>query len=697
MEKKSGVSEGTRSLPSGSGAVKTIGATFQPNLAMGGGSYRIPIDLPSGPGTFAPKLELLYDTAIGNGILGLGWAHSIPFIERKRSNVYAPPDEDEYSVGGGETLIARPDGSFVPFIQQALQTYRFAANHWTSVAPSLVTMRYGSTEASRITAVVDGAPRVHRWLLDRITFPGDRHVDVEYKSDGIQRYPRHVRWSVFRIDFLYEDRPDAFVRHDAGFALRTTRRCHRIELHHERLASTLIRTIDFTYTSAAYNGVSLMTEVRVTGWRDGVPATLPRLAFGYTQFDPAARQIEKFTSRTQPAPALDQETTILDFRGTALPGVLRLNGREAVYYPNVGNHRWGAPQRLRHVPNVNLADEGVRFADITGSGTADLVVSSGSGTGYYANDPELGFQRRRELTSAPTFSVADPDTRLIDLDGDGVSDLLSLRTRRPLAFFNREDGWGDAVSLPPAAIPDVDFTNSRLRFVDMNGDGSIDLVLLKSRRIVWWPNLGDGRWGEQQVMADTPEFDVPRRDDDVYLADVNGDGLADLILVGNGRVQIFINQSGSGFSSAIVLDRTPLIASGNFLLADMTGSGTSGLLWTSEGGGTTHAYWYLDLLNGVKPQLLSTIDNGAGLVTTLEYSTSTRERVRDLDAGVAWSGYLPFPVAVVKRLTHTDSVRGRSRTVVYDYHDGHFDGRAREYLGFAQVIRGNSRAKGRRR
>lgn len=688
MEKKSGVSEGNSGLPHGSGGVRTIGATFQPNLALGGGSYRVPIDLPAGPGAFAPKLELLYDTSIGNGIFGLGWTHSIPYIEQRRQNVYAPREEPEYSAGGAETLVARGDGSFVPFIQQALQTFHFDGAQWISRAPSLVEMRYGATDASRIAGVVNGAPRVYRWLLDRITFPGGRIVDVDYEAAGAQRYLRRLRWSVFRVDFVYEPRPDAFSQFDAGFELRVDRRCRRIELHQERLDPTLVRTFDFTYAEAPYTGVSLLTNVDVTGQREtgGVmtEARLPRLTLGYTSFDPGARRIEKFTSLSLPPPALDDETTLLDFRGTALPGILRLDGRGGMYWPNLGNHRWGAPQQLRNVPPAALSDQGVRFADITGSGTVDLVVANANGTGYYPNDPEQGFQPRRTLTSAPTFTVADPDTHLLDLDGDGRADLLSLRHRHPLAFFRRDDGWGDPLSLPRSAVPDVDFTDPRLRFADMNGDGSADLVLLVSRRIVWWPSLGDGRWGDQRVMEATPAFDVPRPQEDVYLADVNGDGLADLVLVGRGSVRVCINRVGEGFSEPIVLERTPMLSNGNFLIADMSGSGTSGLLWTSEGG-IAHAYWYLDLLNGVKPQLLASIDNGAGLVTTLEYSTSTRERVRDLDAGVAWSGHLPFTVAVVKRLVHTDVVRNRTRTVVYDYHDGHYDGRAREYLGFARV------------
>src|SRR5262245_49147609 len=118
MEKKSGVSETDVSLPSGGGALKSIGDTFQPNLAMGGGSYKIPIDLPQGPGGFSPKLELLYNTGFGNGPFGMGWVLSVPFIGQRQQPLFAPPGEPEYTVSGTETLIATPDGSFVPFIQQ---------------------------------------------------------------------------------------------------------------------------------------------------------------------------------------------------------------------------------------------------------------------------------------------------------------------------------------------------------------------------------------------------------------------------------------------------------------------------------------------------------------------------------------------------------------------------------------------------
>src|SRR5947209_18521225 len=121
MEKKSGVGEQSTSLPGGGGGIRSIGDSFQPNLAMGGGSYKVPIDLPLGPGGLAPKLDLSYNTGLGNGPFGLGWALSVPFIERRRKSPFAIPGEPEYSVSGAERLVRLTTGEFVPFISQNVQ------------------------------------------------------------------------------------------------------------------------------------------------------------------------------------------------------------------------------------------------------------------------------------------------------------------------------------------------------------------------------------------------------------------------------------------------------------------------------------------------------------------------------------------------------------------------------------------------
>jgi RHS repeat-associated protein len=693
MEKKSGVQNGSRSLP-GTGGNQSSGDTFQPNLAMGGGSYKIPFDLPSGPGGFSPKLELNYNTGFGNGIFGLGWFLALPFIECKRNSPYSSGQAEEYSLAGAETLIPFDNqGSYIPAIQQKLQPFRFQNGFWTSMTPDLVELRFGASANSRLEGMVDGTPKVHSWLCDQMTFPGNRVISFNYDEVERQRYLRRISWSVFSLEFEYEAREDAFSLHTSGFELRTDRRCSRMTLHQSRLApNTLMRTYDFGYESAEFTKTSLLNSFSLTGWRmvGGVatPTVMPPFQFGYTRLDVAGKKIQKFRSSVTPPPSLHEDSTVIDYRGSSLPGILRMNGLEATWWENRGNLTWGPPERIPFLPqSIHLGEENVRFADLTGNGTADLVLASTGGGSYYANDPDQGFSRRTNLPIAPGFDLNAEDTWLVDLDGDRAADLLCFRNGVPMAFFNKQgNSWEGPVVLPDLSLGALNARQPEVRFADMTGNGNPDLVVMTSRRITYYPFLGKGRWGNLKVMRDSPEFDLANSNTGVFLADVNGDGLTDLVLTTNQEVRVFLNGGGEFFSEPIVIPRTPRFHPQRFIIADMAGSGAAGFLWTAESSSSNpHEYWYLDLLNGIKPNLLNRIENGRGFHTGIEYGTSAQERTVDLEEGKRWAGYLPFVVHVVKKVTASDLITGATQSTTYRYHDGNFDGIAREYMGFGMV------------
>ncbi|NUN12960.1 MAG: VCBS repeat-containing protein [Myxococcales bacterium] len=692
VEHVSGSGPGS-SLSSGGGGARSISDQFQPNLAMGGATYRIPVELPQGPGGFAPKFDLLYNTGFGNGALGMGWTLSIPYIETRRKSPYLDQTQPEFSLSGAETLVELSDGSFVPKIQSTLQRYHRTGEGWTSTAPNLVTMRLGSTSESRIEGMVDGVSTTSRWLLDRVSFPGNRHVEFRYFTDGAQRYLDNISWGPFRLDAVWENRPDPTSRFETGFEVRTNKRLAALELHHTGLPPhTLIRRIALSYTQATHSNASLLTQVQLTGFRhrNGITeaTSAPPQTLSYTTYDPESQSIRPFTSNVSPPPTLGPDMVWLDYRGTALPGLLRLNGQQATYWENLGDLSWGPPTTLRALPQgVDLSVDSVRFADMTGNGTADLVVGQELGAGYYPHDPSDGFLRKVTSRMAPGFDLLGEHTYLIDLDGDGVQDLLVIRDGHLLGFFHRGQGqWEGPRLLPQDSLPPIGELNRRIRFVDMNGDGLTDLVLLMSGRVVVHPGMGNGRWGAGRVMGNTPNFDVANPDTDVLLADLSGDGLPDLILVGPGNIRIYPNHQGESFGEPIVLSRTPALGSARLVTADVLGNGTACLVWCQEGSsGRPHPYYVLDPLGGKRPGLLSGIDSGTGLRVDIEYGSSVHHRVRDRKAGKQWSGYLPFAVMVVDRMTQTDVVTGEQIVTDFSYHDGHFDGIAREYLGFAEV------------
>ena len=66
---------------------------------------------------------------------------------------------------------------------------------------------------------------------------------------------------------------------------------------------------------------------------------------------------------------------------------------------------------------------------------------------------------------------------------------------------------------------------------DMSGDGLTDLVRVRNGEVCYWPNLGYGRFGAKvddgpRPAGSTPDQFDPRR---VRLADIDGSGTTDII------------------------------------------------------------------------------------------------------------------------------------------------------------------------
>ena len=327
-------------------------------------------------------------------------------------------------------------------------------------------------------------------------------------------------------------------------------------------------------------------------------------------------------------------------------------------------------RQLQSAPSgVTLKDGGVQLADMRGKGGADLLVGEGIARGFYENEFSGEWGRYHSLTQVPSFDLKDPNVRLVDLNGDGVIDVLATLDHHFLYIRNcTRDGHLEFA--PPLAIPrqhdlnawpDVFFAQpqERVRLADMSGDGLQDIVLLHEGRVDYWPNLGHGRWGRRITLMNGPH--LPWRYDPkrLFLADINGDGLANLVYVDAGSVRYWINQSGNRWSDEQVFACTPQVTIFDTVrMADVNGTGAAGIVWSSDWSAVTRQanYRYLDFTGGEKPLLLNCIDNHSGAVTRIEYRPSTEFYAADQEAGSPWMTSLPFPVNVVRKVTVHDGV-----------------------------------------
>ena len=124
--------------------------------------------------------------------------------------------------------------------------------------------------------------------------------------------------------------------------------------------------------------------------------------------------------------------------------------------------------------------------------------------------------------------------------------------------WHRTTRWVERRALEE--FPNVNFSDPRVKWADMSGDGLQDIVLVHDGSVDYWPNLGYGNWGRRRHMRNSPRLPYgydPRR---ILLGDVDGDGLADLIYVDHTRVTLWINQSGNGWSDPIVIQGTPAVS-----------------------------------------------------------------------------------------------------------------------------------------
>jgi RHS repeat-associated protein len=533
----------------------------------------------------------------------------------------------------------------------------------------------------------------HTWnqpLLKQI-----RYVDYAHKDPGTGQDKTDF---LVTVTFDYEPRPDPFSDYRAGFENRTTKRCKSILIETHAEQDYKVRRYRFEYSNSAANLASLLAKITVVGFdEDGSEAQeLPPLEFGYTQFEPLKRKFFPVTGKEMPVVSLaNPDYELVDLFGNGLPDIFEMNGTVR-YWRNLGNGKFDLPRSMRDAPaGVRLADSGVQLVDANGDGRTDLLVTTGALSGYYPLNFDGSWARQsfRRYQQAPSFNLEDPEVKLVDLDGDGITDVIRSGTRLECFFNDSHRGWTSKKTrwVERKALkefPNVNFSDPRVKWGDVSGDGLQDIVLVYDGNVEYWPNLGHGYWGRRIHMKNSPRFPYgydPRR---ILIGDVDGDGLADIIYVDDRKTTLWINQGGNAWSQPIEIQGTPPVSDMDGVrLVDLLGTGIGGVLWTMDAALNGHDhYFFLDFTGGIKPYLMHEMNNHMGAITRVDYAPSTRFYLEDQkQPATRWKTTLPFPVQVVARVEVIDEISKGKLTTEYRYHHGYWDGAEREFRGFGMV------------
>ncbi len=787
------------SMPKGGGAIKGIDEKFSVNAVNGTAGLSIPLPLTPGRGGFTPALSVSYNSGSGNSEFGLGWGLSLPAIQRKTDRklpLYDDAQEsDIFLLAGAEDLVPVIDASsgqrvilykngytikrYRPRIEGLFARIEFISradsseSWWRVTTRENITSYYGLSAASRITdpeqphrifkwlpdITIDHKGNVQRYMykaedtaqvpdviyeknrknglqaiantyLKRIYYgnrtpyfikSGENDVlfpelpDTEWLFEAVLNYGEHGQQS-YTEQGPWAYRQDAFSDFHAGFEIRTYRKCRQVLMFHhfDELnggTPTLVRSLDLQYEAdlaTAAVETDYITSAKITAYRRDGSGTyqsrsLPAMQLKYSRLKWNTKITKVAQEDFSGAPqGLSGPYQWMDFEGEGISGIFTEQGKGWFYKNNLGKGHFAGPKLIAEKPSFAGMGQQLQWQDLDGDGRRQ-VVDSAVAKGFWELDGPDAFTHYenkwlpfRAFEKQINIDWNSPFTQMLDLNGDGRADVLLTEDRawtwwenegkKGFDFGGNAPVFNDEEKGPVLLLQDA---VQSIFLADMNGDGMTDLVRIRNGEVCYWPNMGYGRFGAKVGMQGAPYFDAPEQFNPQYLmlADISGTGAADIIYTGKNKCTAWINLSGNAFADAFDINPLPgTDAYSKLTVVDFLGNGTGCLVWSSPL--PQHAaapLQYIDLMGGHKPHLLQKYYNGTGKSVWLQYKSSVQYYLEDKQKGIRWATRLPFPVHCVSKVTTYDLVSRSRFAQEYRYRHGYYDQEEREFRGFGYV------------
>ena len=571
---------------------------------------------------------------------------------------------------------------------------------------------FGSASSSRVADSSTG--NIFRWMLDSTTDPNGNSIAYTYATDSGQVYPTKITYTnnggapgVAEVDFLYEQRSDMATSSATGFQVVTKKRLKQILVYTN---GSLTHQYQFTY-GAGSNGVrSVLSSIQESGWSPASgTTTLPAHTFTYASA--SSTWTLAGSGWTLPGdfvngPAHDLGYRLVDANGDALPDILlgyndNTSSTRAVYL-NTGSD-WALSSAWTNPVDFSRTqiDQGIRFADVNGDGLTDIVqgycINGGACTlKTYLNNSTSTWSVNSTWTPPAAFidDVGyDQGLRIVDVNGDGLPDFIrsynngaspgNIDIRK--VYINTGAGWSEDSSW----IVPIDFViqyDQGVRLADVNGDGLTDIVQAYgggSGTYALYLNNGHG-WTLEPEWNMPTYFGGTGTDYGTRLVDVDGDGLLDVVRRG-GTTNHWWRNTGAKFADVATSTVPEDIAwdtvwYGVYPEEDVNGDGLSDVVRSDSG--VRRVY----LKNGTRSDLLSRISNPRGGSTEISYLASPLYKANGRTANPK----LPFVLITAQTVAQNPGFGGTMATTTYSYVGGEYYGASnsdRQFAGFASSTR----------
>ncbi|HEY3643835.1 MAG TPA: FG-GAP-like repeat-containing protein [Gammaproteobacteria bacterium] len=622
-----------------------IGGVIVASSGLSGGTatYTIHVPVPPGRDDTQPNFDVRYSSQDGDGLLGMGWGLDTPEAVFRCP---ATPAMDGYTAGvrfastdrlcvDGDHLVVtsgnygRPGATYQREVTNGSQVTQFG-EFSSPESYFMVTHQSGSKDYFKAGFVPAGRSAPLSWYESRyvddaggtVDYSYDRSVPGEMLLTEI-RYTGHEIAGVATpgtrfVRFSYEARPDTTSTFLAGGETRQTRRLAGIVVGMDGdkpgAPARESREFAFSYAPSPTTGRSLLTEVReCIVDADGSKQWLPKTSFTWNgerlAFKaPVAYGIPNPETDLQPQQLVDA-TAIMRSPYIA-PGDFDGDGRrELLYYrPGVGAHLYflkpdgtlrqdvdvskffkSPPEVLFHSAAADVDNDGA--SDLPGNVDGHLGFISWSGTGMgQPVTTDVPFSEQMAL--AYISGGRQPDVIQTEPISAGSADyglyLYRNLGSRPGALHFGKRQLVYALKKSKATGRHEGFYEGG----DLDGNGLADVFIMSGDRVsaVILPRQDADGTLHFDVAAPATLGMPDRALDDTYFADLNGDGLPDLVYAdaaaGGARTWRYqINRGGrfdAPVDTQVADERNPKAGISSSFTTDVDNDGKDELLYPDK-------------------------------------------------------------------------------------------------------------------
>jgi len=628
-------------LPSGGGAIQSIGTGWSAVGTSGAATLDIPLPLSPGRG-YAPALTLSYRSTVSNGLFGMGWSLNHGCVARRTSKGVPRYTDDDVIVGpdgtawlperdaNGEllfTLVEQYRGLPLDRVYQVIRHFpRIEGSfqrieHWRADAddPGFWLVHgsdgslhlYGRNPASR-SSDPDDPRRVAEWLLEESLNTHGEHVLYQYKGEDLAGLapdePRDFRGQCYLNRVCYgnvEAHPWLYLWQPQDIDTR--------QWHFELL-------LDYGERDTRLEGRPGYDETQAWPLRSDPHSSF---AYGFELGNlRLCRQVlmfHRFVEDLGADPVLVRRL-LLEYQASTLSYNL---------LSHVHSQAWSAGGRADRLPPLDFtyapfdseapaqvsefpALPGVndtphyQLVDLYGEGLPGVLHQRDNGWYYrepLRDDSETGDEtssdapndriRYGDWTLLPRIPLADSGRPLLqslqDLNGDGRLEwCVNAPGLNGFFTLNADREWQTFV--PYTAIAS-EALHPLAQLADLSGGGLLDLALIGPHSVRLYANRRDlGHAAPVEIAHDADRLPVlgDSRAELVAFSDILGSGQQHLIRIRHDELRCWPNLGHGSFGKGFRFASLPFAHAGfdasRVRLADLDGSGASDLLYLESEG-----------------------------------------------------------------------------------------------------------------